>query len=77
MMYPLYRKRINDKHFYKVNSEDSFTELQVMGEKVFSFDFEAKIYPDKVLVKSLIDLSDQGIVGISEADYELIQAKLK
>lgn len=77
MKFPLYRKRINDKHYYKVNSEDSFTELQVMGEKVFSFDFEAKIYPDKVLVNSLIDLSDTGVVEISEAVYQFIQAKLK
>lgn len=77
MGFPIFRKRLNDKHFYRIISPDAFEEIQLLGEKVFKFDFEAKIYPDKVMIQDMISFKDGGVVEISELDFVEIEKRLK
>lgn len=77
MTFPLYRKRINNLHFYKFLSEDRFVELQLVGNKVFELSFEAKIYPDKLMIQDMINLKDQGITEIKEQEFLDIKKRLK
>lgn len=77
MVFPVYRKRVNDKHYYRIDGVESFVELQVVGDKVFQFEFSAKIYPDKVMINDMLNLNDYGIVEISEGEYQKIERKIK
>ena len=51
--YPLYRKYAHNKTFFKVLSEDSFEQLDIIGNKYVFDRFDARIHPDKVYIHDL------------------------
>ena len=54
-MYPEYRKLSNNKSFYKINSENSFEELQLIGTSVMRMTVNATKYPEIIRIKDMID----------------------
>ena len=55
-MYPEYRKLSNNKSFYKIHSENSFEELQLIGTSVMRMTVNATKYPEIIRIKDMIDL---------------------
>jgi hypothetical protein len=72
MEFPVYRKRINNKNFYKILSEDEFIELQIIGKKINIYKVKAKIYPDFLLIKDLINISELNLVRIESIEFDSI-----
>lgn len=56
--FPQYRKLTNGLRLYKINSNDSFEELQMMGEKVFHFIIVAHQYPEKLRIMDMLNFSE-------------------
>lgn len=54
-MYPKYRKLSNNKSFYKIHSENSFEELQLLGSSVMKMIINATKYPEIMRIKDMID----------------------
>ena len=54
-MYPEYRKLSNNKSFYKIHSENSFEELQLLGSSVMRMTINATKYPEIIRIKNMID----------------------
>ena len=54
-MYPKYRKLSNHKSFYKIQSENSFEELQLIGTSVIRMTVNATKYPEIIRIKDMID----------------------
>ena len=54
-MYPEYRKLSNNKSFYKIHSEYSFEELQLLGSSVMKMIINATKYPEIMRIKDMID----------------------
>lgn len=54
--FPVYRKLSNEQRFYKIESSDCFTELQLVGKKVLKFSIRADQYPEKILIQDMVDL---------------------
>lgn len=54
MNYPIYRKLINNKVFYKIIDSKNFEELQCMGSKVKHSQTTAIQYPELLLIQDLI-----------------------
>ncbi|MGB1728362.1 MAG: hypothetical protein ACPHF2_00085 [Crocinitomicaceae bacterium] len=54
-MYPEYRKLSNNKSFYKIHSENSFEELQLIGTSVMRMTVNATKYPEIIRIKDMID----------------------
>ena len=54
MMFPIYRKLINNKVFYKIIDSKNFEELQCMGSKVKHSKTKAEQYPELLLIQDLI-----------------------
>ena len=54
-MYPEYRKLSNNKSFYKIHSENSFEELQLLGSSVMKMIINATKYPEIMRIKDMID----------------------
>ena len=69
MTFPQYRKNQNGKHFYKINSEIDFEEIQIIGEKYIIMKTLAKIYPDKIRVQEMLHLNTLLYQIISESDF--------
>lgn len=67
IQFPIYRKRLNNKSFYKINSYRNFEEIQVIGTKKEKFTFVAEKYPEILYIKDLIDLNY--CIAISEVEW--------
>jgi len=54
--FPIYRKLANNKSFYRIDSERSFFEIQLIGNKGFLTQTEATQYPDILRVIDMLKL---------------------
>jgi len=66
--FPIYRKSLNGKNWYRINDQNNMTELQQLGSKWLKYEFEAKIYPDFLLLKDMI--SKNGFEELSPSAFE-------
>ncbi|MDZ4751960.1 MAG: hypothetical protein SGI87_10125 [Flavobacteriales bacterium] len=67
--FPIYRKSAGGNSFYEILNEISLREIQVIGSKYVWHNLEAKIYPEKLFIKDLIELSGDSFVGISRDEF--------
>ena len=67
--YPIYRKLINNRSFYKVVYSKNFEEIQIIGTKRRHQLIEAKQYPDILYLLDLIELNHEGIIESSESEW--------
>lgn len=75
MDFPQYRKLSNDRSFYRINSSDSFDELQVMGERIFLHRIQAEKYPEKLRIMDMLDCAD-GYQNSSCEEWDLLEKRL-
>ena len=68
-MFPVYRKYINNKSYFKVFDSESFEEIQVLGSNYWIYEFKAKILPDRYFIKDLIEMEGGRWVEISAEIY--------
>lgn len=68
-MFPIYRKYINNKSYFKVFDSESFEEIQVLGSNYWIYEFKAKILPDRYFIKDLIEMEGDSWVEISAEAY--------
>jgi hypothetical protein len=54
-VYPQYRKLCNEKSFYCIEDESHFTEIQIIGQKVFELKIHAIQFPEKLKIKDMLD----------------------
>lgn len=55
MEFPQYRKYKNNKHFFKIISNNEFDEIHFIGAKVIVTKHHAKILPDRNLIHDLLN----------------------
>jgi hypothetical protein len=68
--FPQYRKLVNDKVFYKILGDRKFEEIQVMGRITNYYQFEAKIYPEILKIKDLLELANDSYAMSSEEEWK-------
>jgi hypothetical protein len=69
VIFPVYRKYRNNRHFFKILSGKSFEEKQVVGKKVFVHVVNATQLPEFNLIYDLVfNFQDFGI-EITEDEY--------
>ncbi len=54
MKFPIYRKLINNKVYYKIVDEKNFEEIKLIGSKVSHSKTTANQYPELLLIQDLI-----------------------
>ena len=74
--YPQYRKYNNNKSFYKIISSEKFEEIQVFGNKITFYNFEAKILPDKNYIYDLTFNYKKYWVVCEESEFESLKEKI-
>ena len=73
--FPCYRKLRNDKSFYKISGERTFTEIQSVGNQYFKIEIIASKYPEIILIQDM--LNKREIYEIStEEEFNTIKDKL-
>ena len=73
--FPCYRKLRNDKSFYKISGERTFTEIQCVGNQYFKIEIIANKYPEIILIQDM--LNKRKIYDHSaEEEFNTIEGKL-
>jgi hypothetical protein len=54
-IFPTYRKYKNNKHFFKIYSENEFDEISFIGTKTIITKHHAKILPDRNFIYDLLN----------------------
>ena len=75
LSYPIYRKRKNDKSFYKIISFNQFEEIQKMGSKLLFYSFTMSQYPDIFFIMNMISMKDYQYEEILYEEWNLLLSK--
>jgi hypothetical protein len=70
--FPVYRKYANSKSYFKIASETSALEVQLLGSNCLEHTIEASIFPERQFIKDLLELSFPGILEADEGEFEAI-----
>ena len=71
MKFPIFRVHSNRKHYYKIHSDRSFTEVQLIGKKAFIHEINAQTYFEILRIQEMIELN-HGYQESAEKDFEKI-----
>ena len=74
-VFPQYRKLVNNKSFYKIISDRSFEEIQLVGSLKYNYLIEAKIYPEILKIRDLLDLVDTNYSLSTEEEWNFLNKK--
>lgn len=74
--FPQYRKLLNGQRLYKINSLDSFEEIQIMGEKVFHFIIIAEQYPEKLRIMDMLVVKSETYLPFEASDWDEVFVKI-
>jgi lysyl-tRNA synthetase class II len=72
--FPAYRKLPNNKSFYRIDDDKNFFEIQVIGNKSFLTQTEAKQYPEIIRIADMLSLSEPFIESSVE-EFHLYYTK--
>lgn len=75
MDFPQYRKRFDNKSYYKVINEETMQEVQRIGNKVFYHELKADKYFEKLLIQDIINGADELYTVITKDEWEQCQKK--
>tara|TARA_R110002050_G_scaffold109799_1_gene221334 strand:- start:62373 stop:62627 length:255 start_codon:yes stop_codon:yes gene_type:complete len=75
--YPIYRKYEGNRSYFRINSENSFTEIQLMGESLFLHEIEAKILPDFQLIADMVNLHNNHWVASNQDEFNTVYSLCK
>lgn len=74
MDFPQYRKRFDNKSFYKVINEETLEEVQILGDKRFVFPLKATKYFEKLLIQDILSLKDDLYKPSTAVEYEYMKS---
>jgi hypothetical protein len=76
ILYPQYRKYLNEKAYFKIISTTEWEEIQVLGSKYILHQFIVKIMPDRNYIYDLTFDYKKNWAKIDEQEYERIKCKV-
>lgn len=69
MEFPQYRKLMNERSFYRIESLDSFTELQLVGSQVLVYSIKAQQYPEKLKILDMLEGNEPNYLISNETEF--------
>ena len=75
LSYPIYRKRKNNRSFYKINSAYQFDEIQIMGTKYILYSFTISQYPEIVMLMEMIAMENDLYQELDKDEWEMLKLK--
>ncbi len=71
MDFPQYRKRFDEKSFYKILNERQMEEVQIIGDKAFKHVLNADKYFEIVLLQDILSGNNGIYLPIEENEYAI------
>jgi hypothetical protein len=75
MDFPQYRRRFDNKSFYKLINERTLEEVQLIGEKVFIHRVEATQYFEIIRFQEISDYDGQQYLLSTEEEYNKVKER--
>ncbi|HRN37920.1 MAG TPA: hypothetical protein PLV70_08325 [Flavobacteriales bacterium] len=75
--FPLYRRSSNGLNWYRIGSESELTEVQQVGSRRVVHHLTAHAYPERLRIRSLIDMEDGHVEECSPEEVEELLAKVR
>ncbi|MGM0478002.1 MAG: hypothetical protein ACQERC_02180 [Bacteroidota bacterium] len=75
MDFPQYRKRFDEKSYYKIINKRSFEEVQLIGDKVFLHAIRAEKYFEQLRIQEMLDGVGEMYQNCSEEEYENVRQR--
>ncbi len=72
MDFPQYRKRFDSKSFYKILNEQTFEEVQLIGDKVFKHKITADKYFEIIQIEDMLKAEGEMYLVSSELEYNKV-----
>src|SRR4051812_37063350 len=73
--FPVYRKYLNGKNYFKILNEQEFEELQVIGGSVFYKKTIALQYPERLFIRDLLFAYAAMATKSNEEEFESLKKK--
>lgn len=73
MDFPQYRKRFDNKSYYKIINERTFEEVQLIGDKVFIHNINAEKYFEIIRIQEMIEAEGEMYSVCTDIEYEKIK----
>jgi hypothetical protein len=67
--FPQYRKTSDDRHYYRIEAVDRFTEIQLIGSRSIEYHVIAVQYPERVRIAEMLEMTDARYVRIVEEEW--------
>lgn len=77
MDFPQYRKRFDNKSYYKIVNERTFEEVQLIGEKVFIHSIKAEKYFEILRIQDMLESEGDMYEVCSAAEYDQIRSRIQ
>jgi hypothetical protein len=68
--FPQYRKLSNNKVYYRIDSNDVFVEIQIVGNRAFLYEIKAEQYPEKLRIQEMLSVAIPGVVSSNLSEFE-------
>lgn len=75
MDFPQYRKRFDNKSYYKIVNERTFEEVQLIGEKVFIHSIKAEKYFEIIRIQDMLTSEGEMYIPCSAFEYDQIRSR--
>lgn len=70
--FPIFRKLINNKSFYKIISSTKFEEKRLIGSRLIIETYTASQYPEILLIQDIINKTHAYYIDSSLVEYESV-----
>lgn len=77
--FPLFRRYLHGNTYYRINSQENFDELMVIGKFYVYKNFQARILPEYQMIIDLIDNAENRweIIDAEEFENKLVYCRKK
>ncbi|HMQ75490.1 MAG: hypothetical protein IPM49_15390 [Flavobacteriales bacterium] len=73
--FPQYRRSAHGTNYYRIEAEDRFEELQLIGSRVLRHRVEARAYPERVRVMEMLEGADGAYLPVAASEYEALASR--
>lgn len=74
--FPIYRRMVDGSHFYRIESDRMFTEIQRVGARLRVHHVEARAYPELVRIAEMIQGAEGRFVPMEPQEWEGLYARI-
>lgn len=73
MVFPQFRKRFDNKSFYKITSFTSFEEIQLVGKRFFFHVVHAEKYFEKFQILNMLEMDTEMYLMSEEEEFANVE----